>query len=145
MPTEPNISAIAHVIQLAVAPVFLLTGIGALLGVLVNRLSRIVDRARVVEKLLQATSPDADLAVTELAVLARRARNISWSIGLCTLTALLVSAVIAVLFLSAFFSFDTSGAVALLFVGAMLALIVALVLFLREVFMATAHLRFGPR
>jgi len=144
MPTEPTISAISHLIQVAVAPVFLLAGIGSVLGVMANRLSRIVDRARVVEGVLTSETDETGPIHEEMLTLERRARIISLSIGLCTLTALLVCAVIAVMFLSAFFSFNTSSAVAALFILAMLFFISALTMLLREILLATAGLRFGP-
>lgn len=139
---ETAIANVAHVIQLAVAPVFLLTGIGAMLGVMTNRLARIVDRARVVEGELNASPGDAACS-SELDRLSRRARLISVSISLCTLTALLVSSVIAILFLGAFATFDASILVSALFVAAMLAFIVALLFFLREIFLAIGALSFG--
>ncbi len=145
MSAEPAVSAVAHVIQLSVAPVFLLSGIGAMMAVLTARLSRVVDRARVVER-MELDGPEAlgDIQ-TEIHSLSRRAQTIGWSIGLCTVTALLICAVIAVLFLSAFVSLDTSLIVALLFVTAMVSFIAALLLFLREILIATATLRFGRR
>lgn len=139
---EPSIAAVAHVIQLAVAPVFLLTGIGAMLSVMTSRMGRIVDRARWLETGPAATPVEEQEFMTELQRLSHRARLISISISLCTLTALLVSAVIAILFLGAFLVFDASMVVALLFVAAMLAFIVALICFLREVFIAIRGLRF---
>ena len=140
---EPSIAAVAHVIQLAVAPVFLLTGIGGMLAVMTNRLGRVVDRARRLETQTIAR-PEQELTFQEeLHRLSRRARLISISISLCTLTALLVSAVIAILFLGAFLRFDVSTIVALLFVAAMLSFIVALIGFLQEVFLAIKGLRFG--
>lgn len=142
---ESAITDIAHIIQLSVAPVFLLSGIGAMLAVMANRLSRIVDRARRVETDIAADPIDATRAADELTLLSRRAKLISLSIGLFTMTALLVSSVIAILFLGAFFTFDASVLVALLFIAAMLAFIAALLFFLREVLLATAGLRFGRR
>jgi hypothetical protein len=145
MPAEPAVSAVAHVIQLSVAPVFLLSGIGGMLAVMAARLSRIVDRARVVED-LEAADPDGSAeAHAELRSLSRRAKIISRAIGLCTVTALLICTVIAILFLSAFVSLNASTVVALLFVAAMIAFIAALIMFLREVLIATAGLRFGRR
>ncbi len=142
---ESAITDIARIIQLSVAPVFLLSGIGAMLAVMANRLSRIVDRARRVETDVAADSIDAPRNAGELALLSRRAKLISLSIGLFTMTALFVSSVIAILFLGAFFTFDASVLVALLFIAAMLAFIAALLFFLREVLLATAGLRFGRR
>lgn len=137
---EAAIASVAHVIQLAVAPVFLLTGI----GVMTNRLARVVDRARALEEDHLTKAPGAESGA-ELARLSRRARLISIAISLCTMTALLISAVIAILFLGAFLSFDASVFVALLFVAAMLTFILALLCFLREVMLAISTLGFGAK
>lgn len=138
--------AVAHAIQLAVAPVFLRSGIGAILMVMTNRLGRIIDRARVLEERLDNASTELHPALrTDLTTLSRRAKLISCAITLCTATALLVCTVIAVLFLSAFLRFDLSIPVALLFIAAMLAFFLGLLWFLREIYVATMNLRIGPR
>ena len=143
---EMEISDIARVIQLSVAPVFLLSGIGAILAVMTNRLSRIIDRARVLEDRLEKAAPDHAAALeADLDTLTHRARLIGPAITLCTVTALLVCVVIAVLFLSAFLQFDASIAIALLFVAAMLAFFLGLLWFIREIFVATRNLRIGSR
>ena len=108
-------------------------------------MARIVDRARALEVVALRNALERQETHRELVCLSRRARLISVSISLCTLTALLVSSVIAILFLGSFVTFDASMLVALLFVTAMLAFIVALLFFLREVFVAIAGLRFGLR
>ena len=96
-----------HAIQLAVAPVFLLSGVSAMLAVLTNRLARIIDRGRLVEAELPRAVPETAPAMRhELAVLARRARLINWAISLCTVCALLVCAVIVALFLGPFLRLD---------------------------------------
>jgi hypothetical protein len=142
---DGGITAVAHAIQLAVAPVFLLSGIGATLAVLTNRLSRIIDRGRVLDNQLATSPPDVAASIHgELQALSRRARLISRAITLCTITALLVCAVIATLFVGAFVGFDASVPVALLFVAAMIAFIGGLLAFLREILIATAGLRIGP-
>jgi len=138
--------AVAHAIELAVAPVFLLSGIGAILAVMTNRLGRIIDRARVLEDRLDNASPELHPTLrTDLTTLSRRAKLISRAITLCTATALLVCTVIAVLFLSAFLRFDASIPVALLFIAAMFAFFLGLLWFLREIYVATVNLRIGPR
>jgi hypothetical protein len=137
---------IAHAIQLAVAPVFLLSGIGVFLGVLTSRLARIVDRARRVEEdLRQSATDSADEARAQLRVAARRARLINVSITLGTVAALLVALVIALLFASTFAPINLAGSVAVLFVSAMAALIGSLLSFLFEVRVAIDALRIGPR
>jgi hypothetical protein len=145
MPTDTPVAAVAHVIQLAVAPVFLLSGIGAMLAVMTQRLGRVIDRARTLEARLLGGSADEKILHAQLATLSRRAKMVSRAITLCTTTALLVCAVIAVLFLGASLGFDASVAVALLFIVAMLAFFVGLLIFLREILLATASLRIGPR
>lgn len=139
---EPPITSITHAIELAVAPVFLLTGIGALLNVLSSRLGRIIDRARLLEA---GMVPAKDQPVErELRILSRRARLINRAIALSTGCALLICTLIAAVFLAVLAAFDVYILIALLFVLAMLALIVALFSFLREVYLATANLRIGP-
>jgi hypothetical protein len=141
-----NVSTISHVIQLAVAPVFLLSGIGAMLAVMTNRLSRIIDRARVLESRLEHATPEESGRLQEdLVTLRQRARLIGPAITLCTGTALLICMVIAVLFLSAFFNFDAGVIVAILFILSMLAFFLGLLWFLREIFVATRNLRIGSR
>jgi hypothetical protein len=140
---ETGISAVAHVIQLSVAPVFLLSGISGMLAVVTNRLSRVIDRARTLESRPPANPSEAQDVHGQLAILSRRAKLANRAITLCTMTALLVCAVIAVLFLSAFLRFDASVPVALLFIAAMLAFFLGLLSFLREIFIATTSLRIG--
>lgn len=143
---DVEISPIAHVIQLSVAPVFLLSGIGAILAVMTSRLGRIIDRARVLEDRLENAAPERAAAIEmDLDTLTHRARLIGPAITLCTATALFVCTVIAVLFLSAFFRFDASVPVALLFVAAMLAFFLGLLWFLREIFVATTNLRIASQ
>lgn len=139
-----GVSAIAHVIQLAVAPVFLLSGVGAMLAVLTSRLARIIDRARVLEERLPGLQAGERPAVElHLATLSRRATLMNRAIGLCTTCALLVCAVIAALFGGAFLATDVSVLIGLMFIAAMLALIGALVSFLREIHIATRSVRIG--
>ena len=138
--------AVAHAIQLAVAPVFLLSAIGAILVVMTNRLSRIIDRARILEQGLEGV-PEKIVASrrVDLGVLSRCAKRISVAITLCTTTALLVCTVIAMMFLSASLHFDATLPVTVLFIAAMFTFFVGLVYFLREIYLATVSLRIGPR
>ena len=140
--TTPNI---VHVIQLAVAPVFLLTAIGTMLGVMTNRLGRVIDRARVLEARLEVAEPAGIPHLhAYLATLSRRADLIGRAITLCTCTAVLVCSVIALLFLGDYLRWDMSLPVAALFILAMLLLVLGLINFLREIFIAKASLRIGP-
>lgn len=126
-----NIPTVAHVIQQAVAPVFLLTGVGAILGVMTNRLGRTVDRFR------RLSENDADRHAEEMTILSKRARWIHWAISLCTLCALFISMSIVAMFVGVQLAIDLSDGVGMLFVAAMLALICGLLCFLREIALAT--------
>ncbi|HXW66097.1 MAG TPA: DUF2721 domain-containing protein [Burkholderiaceae bacterium] len=148
MQSGAQIIAISHVIQQAVAPVFLLTGVGALLGVLTNRLSRIIDRLRslsaersAAHEASEENTPEYREAqrnlLGEMALLSRRRASIHWAIILCTLCALLVCVVIATMFLGVEFGADPSRLVGLLFVTAMGSLIAGLLCFLHEIALAT--------
>ena len=128
-----DLSTVSRVIQLAVAPVFLLTGIGAVLSVLAIRLGRVVDRYRV----LQDRDTHATKNIEEIQMLAKRAVWVHWSITLCTLSALLVAMVIAALFIGYERSRDPSHLVSPLFIMAMICLILGLICFLREIYLST--------
>lgn len=141
-----QVTDLAHVIQLAVAPVFLLTGVGSILSVLTMRVGRIVDRTRQLEHQLAGSETLTHAVVrSELGILARRVRLANWAIRLCTIGALLICTVIVSLFVGAFIGLDFSAFIALLFILAMIALIIALILFLKEIILATASLHIGQR
>jgi ABC-type multidrug transport system fused ATPase/permease subunit len=148
MIADTHVTEITHVIQLAIAPVFLLTAVGTMIGVLSNRLARAVDRIRVVESRLRelsaedaADAEDASIAQRELDVLARRMRLVYVAIGLAVICALFVSLLIAIAFVDAFLAADLSKVVGLLFIAAMVAFIGSLVVFLREIFLAISTAR----
>ncbi len=134
---------IVHLIQSAVAPVFLLSGVAATLGVLTNRLARIVDRARLLEDRIENRPGSVHNLHEQLVVLGRRSRYINAAISMCAFSALLVALVVIALFANAFFDARLAATIALLFVGAMLFLIGAFGAFLLEVRIATAALRIG--
>lgn len=139
-----QVTDMAHVIQLAVAPVFLIVGLGTILSVLMVRLARIVDRARQLEDRFHLVDHKHHSAMDyEIRILCRRARLANWSISLCTLCALLICMIIVVLFVGTFLGLDIAIPVAVLFIASMVALIVALVLFLKEIYLGTSSLRIG--
>ncbi len=128
------VDTIAASIQLAVTPIFLLTGIGSFLNVLVHRLSRVVDRARKLESEIPGyPSPRRANAVAELVALDRRMALSNWAIALCTSSALLVCIVVAILFIGELVPMRWTGIVAILFIAAMALVIIGLLMFLLEV------------
>ena len=130
-----DVSDISKLIALALAPVFLITGIGSILNVLGNRLSRVVDRGRFLHRLI-AKGGENDRYRTELDLQIRRMNLVGWSIGLCVASALLICALVAVIFLGGLMHFDPYEIIGVLFVCAMVSLIVGLLLFLLEIRLA---------
>ncbi len=135
----PNdIETVAHAIQLAVAPVFLLAGIGAFLNVLSVRLSRAVDRSRVLQDRVAALEVrQAEELHAELAVLGKRIRIVNVAIMLCVLCSLFVCTVVAVIFLASVIDIAIAALIVWSFVCGMACLIIALLCLLGEIYLAT--------
>ena len=133
-----HITEITRVIQLAVAPVFLLTAIGTLINALNVRLGRVVDRRRVLHERLHAKLDDgeAKAARDELGLLRRRSRYIYRAIFAAVTAALFICLVVAIAFIAALLAIELARLVAVLFILSMAALIVCLAIFLREIFIA---------
>lgn len=135
---EPPVATITHAIQLAVAPVFLLTAVATLINVMHGRLSRIVDRRRVVQERICRSQDAASVAddQQELAKLDQRANLVYRAIQFAVLSSLLTCLVVAGAFVGALVVWDVSRWLAGLFIFTMLSLIVALFVFLREIHLA---------
>jgi hypothetical protein len=145
MPVDVGSGIMAHAIQFAIAPVFLLSGVAALLAVMATRLARVIDRARTFETNWPRLDAKARAMVrAEVSILERRRRVCSWSINFCTTAALLVCLVIVTLFIEEFFQANLKWLAGLLFVAAMAALICGLGCFLREVHLATGTTSIDP-
>ena len=137
---------IGRVIQIAVAPVFLLSGVGVMLTVFTGRLARIVDRARILEERLDFADKHHEPEIqSELKALSVRSRVIDCAITLGICAGVLICMVIVALFVGDLLKLDLSVSIAALFVLAMLAFIGAFLGFLREVLIATTNLRVGRK
>lgn len=129
-----SLSGLARTIQLALAPAFLLNGIGIILGMLTGRLTRIVDRARVIEaQFTPRDHPDHAYQVSELRLLDRRMRIVNNAIFVATASAVVLCTVVAAMFLGQLIGFRFARALALMFAISLLLLIASLLLFLIEV------------
>ena len=129
--------SLSKAIQLSVAPVFLLTGIGALMNVLSGRLARIVDYAR---QLRSTADAGAVVDDSERLLIRRRMKLIIRSIELLTATTLLIAAVVATMFLSVISRVNFTPVVVPIFISSMDLVMVAAICFLREVRLASEHL-----
>jgi uncharacterized protein DUF2721 len=132
---------ISHLISLAIAPVFLLTAVGTLLGVLSNRLGRVVDRIRALDALENLDAAQRATVDGELALLSRRMRLVYTAMASAVFSALFVGLLMITAFVDAFIALDLWQTVGVLFIAAMLAFICSLCVFLREIFIAvtSAH------
>lgn len=139
---QTDLNQITHVITLAIAPVFLLNAVAAIIGVLATRLARVVDRIRVLEDRLHQIGPGELMpAGEELETLRRRLRLIYFAAASAVFCALFVGLLIIVAFIGAFMSVNLATFVGILFVLAMVAFIGCLIVFLREIVLAVASTR----
>ena len=139
-------ATVAHIIQLAVAPVFLLAGIGGILNVVATRLARVVDRMRRLEDEIPTAEGELRrMELRELNILDRRMTICNASIGLCTAAALLICIVVIVLFVANLVTMSFAVPVSLLFILAMVSLTFGLLLFLAEVTIATRAVRVNEK
>ena len=128
-----TVAAVADIVRLAVAPVFLLSGIAAFINVCASRLSRIVDRSRQVEPLLLGSRGDEhERWLGELRVLDRRMSLVSWAISLSVLSAVLICAVVVLLFGASLTRLDVAATIAWLFIGSMISIGAGFAVFLVE-------------
>ena len=144
MTTPEGINSVARAIQLALGPVFLLTGIAGMLNVMTGRLSRIIDRARTLTgnqyDILSSGKESEDLKL-QLQKLEKRRHYTSIAITACTIAALLVCLDILALFIEVMLEAPIAGFIVVLFSLALLALVVGLAYFLREVHAASQTIR----
>ena len=138
----PDIDDLAKAIQLALAPVFLLTGIGALLGVMTGRLARIMDRGRAFAegKVSLVFTDHASIALERQSLEPRR-RLTSIAITATTIAALLVCVLIAALFVEVMLQTPLNWLISAFFAAAMFALVIGLAFFLCEVHLAMRTVR----
>ncbi|WP_330702051.1 DUF2721 domain-containing protein [Novosphingobium resinovorum] len=133
---------IVQTIQLALTPVFVLVAIGNILNILSTRLGRVVDRARILQERHGTTSGvEHDMIVSELRLVHRRMTLITHAVRYMVLSALAIGVTVAVLFLSGLGGLDWHAAAAVTFLAAIVLLLFALVLFLRETQVAADALR----
>ncbi|MGE0051331.1 MAG: DUF2721 domain-containing protein [Arcobacter sp.] len=142
-----SVNSVSQLIQLSVAPVFLLAGVAGLLNVFTGRLSRIIDKVDKLDKYEDEnqkflTNEESKLKIKERRkFLTMRMKNTNLAILFCTSTGLLIAMVIVTMFLSAIFQFKDSLLIVTLFIAAMLCLIISLFLFLREIFYTTSFIK----
>jgi len=145
LPSLPALTYFAQIIQLAVAPVFLLAGLGAFLNVCAGRLARIVDRARKLEpRIFESRGEEHDRLIREVRMLDRRIRVVNTAIFTTVLAAVLISIVVILMFVAFLTGYPLATPVALLFIAAMVATASGFAIFLHETRLGTRSVRIGP-
>ena len=139
-----GVNTVSQLIQLSVAPVFLLAGVAGLLNVFTGRLSRIIDKVDKLDKYEEENILKDEKSILKITqrrdFLTMRMKNTNLAILFSTSTGLLVAMVIVTMFLSAIFNFKDFLFIAILFILAMICLIISLFLFLREIFYTTSFI-----
>ena len=144
LPHAPGLTQLAQIIQLAIAPVFLLAGLGAFLNVCAGRLARIVDRARKLEpRIFESRGEEHDRLIREVRMLDRRIRVVNQAIFTTVLSAVLISAVVILLFMAFLTGYRFGTAIALLFIAAMLCTGISFAIFLHETRLGTKSVKIG--
>lgn len=144
----PDLSSVTHGIQLAVAPVFLLTAVSGMIGAVAGRLARIVDRARYLETRLESELPDeirSRRMWDELDELRQRGGLVNGCLALLTFCAFLIGITIILLFLGETSELPTLKIATICFLSGVLSFLLALLFFLGETVLATRMLKFGTR
>jgi hypothetical protein len=141
-----DLNTVSHGIQLAVAPVFMMSAVAALIGALATRLSRIIDRARDLEDRIEAgTARNEDHAYRELTRLRLRGRIVNWSVALLVVCAMLIGSTVMILFLGETLAPRSEHLVPWSFLGGVVSFVLALMCFLGETLLATHTLEFAQR
>lgn len=140
-----DLSTVTHGIQLAVAPVFLLTAVAAMIGTVAGRLARIIDRARLLEDQIEAAPAGALMtsAYAELKQLRLRGRLVNICIALLTFGAILIGLTIVALFLGETTELQILRIPTIFFLSGVVCFLLALLCFLAETLLATRILNFG--
>ena len=137
-----SVNTVAEIVRLALAPVFLLSGIGAFLNVLAARLSRIVDRSRDIEpRLLASRGREHDRWIADLRILDRRMRLITWATALSVTSAILTCLVVILLFGANLVRTRLGTEIAWLFIGSMVTIGAGFAVFLLETTIAGRAVR----
>jgi MFS family permease len=140
--TASSATQVAHIIQLAVAPIFLLAGVGAFLNVCAGRLARIIDRARAIEPMiLNSRGEEHDRWLAEIRILDKRMALVSQAIFFSVLAAVLTCLVVIILFAASLTNEQFGTAIALLFIGSMVAVGIGFAIFLFETRLGSRSVR----
>jgi len=142
----PDLSTVTHGIQLAVAPVFLLTAVSGMIAAVAGRLARIIDRARFLENRLESGEVEPAKAIrmyAELRALRQRGWLVNSCIALLTFCAMLIGTTIILLFLGETSELNILRTATVCFLAGVVFFLLALLCFLAETLLATRLLKFA--
>jgi hypothetical protein len=130
-----SVTQLIPVLQIAIGPVILISGVGLLLLSMTNRLGRAIDRSRILSQELRETQAGAhrERIVAQIKILSRRADLIRQSITLASVSVLLAAVLIIALFFIALFGLNAAWVIVLIFIGCMISLIGSLIAFIKDI------------
>ena len=138
----PSVAQLIPVLQTAIGPMILISGIGLLLLTMTNRLGRAIDRTRaLVGGLSNTAEAKREKTVAQLRILWDRARMIRLAIALASISALAAAILIIVLFTTALLQMESAWIIVTLFMVSLVSLIVSLVIFIRDINQSLAALK----
>jgi len=137
-----SLHEIIPVLQVAIGPVILISGVGLLLLTMTNRLARTIDRARqLAGELQKPATQNRDHVLEQITIIYRRARLLRLTIGLAAFSVLLAATLIVTLFLTALLRWENGLGVSLLFITCMTSLMLSLALFIFDIHLGLVALR----
>ncbi|HUL76631.1 MAG TPA: DUF2721 domain-containing protein [Vicinamibacteria bacterium] len=130
------------ILQVAIGPVILISGVGLLLLSMTNRFGRVIDRARLLARSLDDATPEQrERALAQIAILAVRGRLVRLSITFAAVSLLLAAILIITLFVTALLGWEHAAFLAALFIACMVTLVVSILLFIRDINLSLAALK----
>ena len=137
-----SVAELIPVLQTAIGPVILISGVGLLLLTMTNRLGRAIDRARILDaQIPELQQQERKRKVAQLSILWRRARIIQVAITLASTSALCAAILIVLLFLTALLQIENPWLISTLFILCVVTLISSLLLFIHDVNQSLAALK----
>ncbi|MFZ5808745.1 MAG: DUF2721 domain-containing protein [Chloroflexota bacterium] len=141
-----SVSQLIPVLQVAIGPVILVSGVGLLLLTMTNRLGRVIDRARILAQEHRSNpQADTDRILSQVNILTRRAELIRRAITLSALSVLFAAILVITLFFTALLQLETAALISLLFIVCMLSLIGSLVAFIQDLNLSLTAMKYDLR
>ena len=137
-----DVSALIPILQVAIGPVILISGVGLIILSMTNRLGRVIDRTRAIASLYaESSNPQRPRHKQQLHVLWGRAKTLRLAIAFAAISALSSALLVVFIFMAALWGFGSGWFIVVLFSLALISLILSLILFIQDINRSLAALR----